>query len=130
VPPEADWRGVLVSADYIVGDHGSLSLYGTATGAPVILATYPEPDIDPASPLGDLASFAPRLRHRRPLLRQLARIPGDFRSTDYARVADRITSQPGAFARNTRSLIYRHLKLKEPPGRPTIGIADLPGPLW
>ncbi|WP_406299110.1 hypothetical protein OG948_28055 [Embleya sp. NBC_00888] len=129
IPPEDDWRGVLVSADCVVGDHGSLSLYATATGAPVALATYPEQDIDPASPLGDLAAFAPRIRHRRSMVGQLSRIPAEFRQSDYARVAARITSEPGRFARNTRGLMYRHLKLKVPPGRPFVRVADLPGPI-
>ena len=41
VSQHSDWRGVLVAADRIVGDHGSMSLYGAAAGVPVRMAGFP-----------------------------------------------------------------------------------------
>ncbi|MDX3248469.1 hypothetical protein, partial [Streptomyces sp. ME18-1-4] len=59
VPPEADWRAVLIAADWIIGDHGSVTLYGTLTDAPILLASSPEREINPASPAAALAVTAP-----------------------------------------------------------------------
>ncbi len=123
----ADWVGALVGADYIVGDHGSVTLYGAMTGAPVLMAGLPEEDVDPASPLAELSSFAPRLRIRegRPLRQQLSRSSTAYRPHRYERIAARITSEPGLFAQKMRTLIYRKLRLRAP----AVQLAAEPAPL-
>lgn len=126
VPPEADWRSVLVASDVVIGDHGSVSLYATAAGVPVVFAGPLSPDVDRDSPIGELSAIAPRLSARRPLAAQLARFDADFRRQDYARVAGRITSKPGRFAANMRRLLYRQLGLVEPAGAPFAEPAALP----
>ncbi|MEU7041605.1 hypothetical protein AB0A77_11170 [Streptomyces varsoviensis] len=127
ISQHADWVGALVSADYIVGDHGSVTLYGAMTGAPVLLADVPEEDIDPASPMAELSSLAPRLRIRegRPLRQQLSRSSTAYRPHRYERIAARITSEPGQFARKMRALIYRKLHLRPP----AVRVAAEPAPL-
>jgi hypothetical protein len=114
VSPAADWVGALIAADYIVGDHGSVTLYGAMTGAPVLLADFPETEVDPGSPLAELSSRAPRLHRSRPLRRQLDRSTVTYRSQWYERVADRITSEPGRFAHLMRALLYRKIRLRVP----------------
>ena len=126
VSQHADWRGVLVAADHIVGDHGSATLYGTATGAPVMLAGYCDPDTDPGSPMGELGSVAPRLDLGRPLLRQVQRSLRTCRREDLARVSARISSEPGLFARRMRTLMYRAMKLRPAGACPTVRPARLP----
>lgn len=71
VPPEADWRSILIAADWIIGDHGSVTLYGTLTGSPILLAASPEQEINPSSPAATLAAHAPRLSPTHPLVDQL-----------------------------------------------------------
>jgi hypothetical protein len=112
VPPESDWRSVLAAADMIIGDHGSATLYGTVTGAPVVLASFPESEVDPASPFGALAAVAPRLSPHMSLREQLTR--AENQRGGYRSVAERITSAPGRFDRNMRRLMYRLLRLKQP----------------
>ena len=112
VSQHADWRGVLVAADHVVGDHGSATLYGTATGVPVMLAGTGDADTDPGSPMGELGSVAPRLDPARPLLRQLQRSLRACPRDDLARISARISSEPGQFARNMRALVYRTMKLR------------------
>ncbi|MGA5703315.1 hypothetical protein [Peterkaempfera bronchialis] len=114
VTQHADWCGVLVAADHIIGDHGSMTLYGTVAGASVLLATYPDTGVDPGSPMAELGSLAPRLNLDRPLARQLAGNSRTQRHDDFARVAARISSEPGRFARNMRTLMYRKLRLRAP----------------
>ncbi|MEV0276391.1 hypothetical protein AB0I22_08420 [Streptomyces sp. NPDC050610] len=122
----ADWVGALVAADYIVGDHGSVTLYGAMTGAPVLTAGLPEANVDPASPLAELISFAPRLCGDRPLRQQFNRSSTAYRPHRYERIAARITSEPGQFAQKMRALIYRKLRLRPPAVRIAVEPAPLP----
>jgi hypothetical protein len=114
VPPEADWRSVLAAADLIIGDHGSATLYGTATGAPVVLASFSQSEVDPASAFGELAAVAPRLSPNESLYGQLTRVNTEMRDDQYKSVVQRITSAPGRFDRNMRQLMYRLMRLKQP----------------
>ncbi|WP_438484786.1 hypothetical protein [Streptomyces sp. S186] len=114
VPPEADWRTVLIAADGIIGDHGSVTLYGTLTHAPILLAASPEREINPASPAAALAVTAPTLSPAHGLLEQLDYAAAEYRRQDYAAIAARITSEPGRFSRNMRRLMYRVLGLGQP----------------
>ncbi|MEO3974737.1 hypothetical protein [Streptomyces sp. CAU 1734] len=129
VPPEADWRAVLIAADWIIGDHGSVTLYGTLTGAPVLLAASPEQEINPASPAAALAVTAPALSPAHPLREQLAYAAAEYRPEEYAAISGRITSEPGRFNRNTRRLMYRVLGLGQPAHDPVTVPLPEPPPL-
>ncbi|MFC9424139.1 hypothetical protein [Streptomyces sp. NPDC056987] len=126
VSPRADWAGAVIAADRIVGDHGSVSLYGAMTGAPVLMAGRSDAGVDPSSPMAELMSFAPRLHGDRPVCPQLKRSSATRRSHRYERVAARITSEPGRFARRMRALLYRKLHLRAPAVRTTTEPARLP----
>ncbi|MFB4276424.1 MULTISPECIES: hypothetical protein [unclassified Nonomuraea] len=114
VPPEADWRGVLVAADHVVGDHGSAAVYGTVCGAPVSLVGDAVGDVDPESASGLLASSAPRLRLDQPLPAQLRWAAAHHHPGRHAAVVERLTSAPGRFDRNMRRLMYRLMRLPQP----------------
>ncbi|WP_307795384.1 hypothetical protein [Actinacidiphila acididurans] len=125
IAPEADWRSVLVAADWIIGDHGSVTVYGTVTGAPILLTGSPHQEIAPDSPAADLSQAAPVLSPMHGIAEQLAYAAAEYRRSDYQAIAARITSHPGEFARRMRRLIYRHLGLGQPAHPP----ATLPLPL-
>ncbi|UUU33293.1 hypothetical protein JIX56_27455 [Streptomyces sp. CA-210063] len=126
VSQHAEWSGAVVAADYIVGDHGSVSLYGAMTGARLLTAGSPDTDLDPSSPMAELRSLAPRIDMGRPLLRQLRQSAAAYRPDRYARVAARISSEPGRFARRMRALLYRKLRLRAPVARPAPAAAVPP----
>jgi hypothetical protein len=118
VPPDSEWLGALLAADVVVGDAGSSAVYAAAAGVPVILGAYPAEGAAPGSPAALLAAAAPRLDDRRPLTAQLAEASAQL-DTGLARsVAARISSEPGRFAGNMRSLVYRMLGLSQPPSIP------------
>ncbi len=125
LPPEADWRAALVAADLILADHGSLAVYATAVGRPLLL-TGTTPELDPGSPGAMLAAIAPRLRPGRSLLRQLSRAEASYRPDLFAPVTARITSQPGRFDPNMRELMYRLLRLRPPGAVQAPQVAALP----
>jgi hypothetical protein len=110
----ADWCGAMVAADYVVGDHGSVTLYGTMTPARVLNAGIADADVVPGSPMAELMSVAPRIRADRPLVRQLDESDMEYRPGRHAHIAGRITSEPGAFTANMRRVMYRQLGLREP----------------
>ncbi|MET8975574.1 hypothetical protein ABZX85_08125 [Streptomyces sp. NPDC004539] len=126
LPPEADWRSVLIAADWIIGDHGSVTLYGTLTGAPILLTGSPAQEINPLSPAAALAVTAPALSPVHPLVGQLRYAAAEYRRADYAAIAGRITSEPGRFNRNMRRLMYRVLGLGQPAHEPET--VPLPSP--
>lgn len=129
VPPEEDWRSLLVSADWIIGDHGSVTLYGTLTRAPILLAASPEEEINPESPAASLAALAPVLSASHPLSTQLRYAKAEYRRPEYEAVAARITSEPRRFNRNMRALMYRSLGLGQPAHPPLIRPLPPPRPL-
>ncbi|MFJ5119022.1 hypothetical protein [Kitasatospora sp. NPDC088548] len=129
IPPEADWRPLLVAADFIIGDHGSVTLYGAMTGAPILLAQYPYRDVNPRSPGALLARTAPALDPTHPLTGQLAYAAAQYRPEEYAAIADGITSEPGRFDRNMRRLLYRVVGLGQPAHEPEPPALPLPAPL-
>ncbi|MGH4033103.1 hypothetical protein ACQB60_29675 [Actinomycetota bacterium Odt1-20B] len=118
VPPDMDWRSVLCAADLIVGDHGSVTLYGTLTGSPILLAACGEQELNPASPAADLSLLAPALSPWHPLADQLAYARAEYRRDAYEAVSARITSEPGRFNRNIRALLYQLVGLGQPAHAP------------
>jgi hypothetical protein len=124
--PEQDWEPFLVAADYIVGDHGSVTLYGAAVGVPVLLGAYRPAAVHPDSGAAALGAIAPRLIGSMPVIEQLSQADEQFDAGAMARVATLISSEPGGFARHTRSLLYGILGLGQPaaPAR----VVDVPAP--
>lgn len=116
LPPEDDWRAGLAAADWIIDD-GAIGPYGAITGAPVLLSGVQ--NADPGSALAELALVAPRLSPHRPIAPQLHEAALRHRPDRHQAVLERITSEPGRFNRNMRSLIYRRLKLRQPLSIPT-----------
>ncbi|MFI9788232.1 hypothetical protein ACIHEI_32710 [Kitasatospora sp. NPDC051984] len=129
VTQEVDWRPMLVAADYVIGDHGSVTLYATLTRARILLARFPHQDVNPRSPGMQLALTAPALDPARPLAGQLAYADRVYRPEAYAEIAARISSEPGEFLPRIRRLLYQVLKLSEPAYPPTEPPLPLPAPL-
>ncbi|WP_155340706.1 hypothetical protein [Acrocarpospora corrugata] len=124
--PEQDWRGVLVAADWVIGDHGSATLYGAAIGVPVMLASFEAAEVAPESPLAELAAVAPRINRDRPLRSQLDRAVAALEPDQYRRVGERVTSAPGQFHRNMRRLLYRLMGLRQPATIPVATPVPMP----
>ncbi|GGN04730.1 hypothetical protein [Streptomyces fuscichromogenes] len=114
VPPEADWQALLIAADWILGDHGSLSAYGTLTDAAVLLTAGARREVSASSPAALLSAVAPVLVPGYPLAEQLDYAAGLHRPGRYDEVAASLSSAPGEFHARMRSLVYRLLGLGEP----------------
>ncbi|MBJ7901884.1 hypothetical protein IF655_01025 [Streptomyces sp. DSM 110735] len=129
VPPEADWQSLLVAADWVLGDHGSLTAYGSLTEATVLLTPGPKREISASSPAALLAAAAPVISPAHPLTDQLEYAARVRRPGQYDRVAAALSSVPGQFHRRMRSLLYRLLGLSEPAHPPAVTPLPAPPPL-
>lgn len=114
LPPEVDWRAALIAADSVIGDYGSTTLYATMTGTPILMTRYPQHDANPASPGVDMALTAPALSPNRPLAEQLTYAAATYPRREFARIARRISSEPGRFNDRMRRLMYRTLGIGQP----------------
>ncbi|HET9173265.1 MAG TPA: hypothetical protein VFN97_27800 [Actinospica sp.] len=112
--PEDDWEQYVLAADYVVGDHGSVTLYSSTVGVPVLLGAFGEADVHHGSASAALAEIAPRLVPLAPVREQLEHAGAQFDAAAMDRVARLISSEPGGFARHTRNLLYGMLRLSRP----------------
>ncbi|GAA3439939.1 hypothetical protein [Kutzneria kofuensis] len=116
VPPEADWRAVVVAADYLIGDHGSVPAYAASIGRPVLLTDQPLRAVHSAgSAQESLSAAAVRLAPGEPVEPQLAAARRRA-VTVSTLVANRITSRPGTAMATLAEQLYRLLGLT-PSGR-------------
>lgn len=120
--PTDDWRSLIVAADHVIGDHGSVTAYAAALGRPVLLGPGPTPTAVPGSAQHVVTSTAGRLLPGQPLAAQLEQAP----AVDRAAVAAALTSRPGAAANVLRRRMYELIGLPEP-GRHRLAAA-VPAP--
>lgn len=113
--PESPWLGVLVAADAVIGDPGSVTAYAAGLGAAPLLAGGVA-DIAPGSTPELLHRVAPGYRDGAPLGRQLAEASAGWNPELAAAVHARLTSVPGESAGRLREVMYRLMDLPEPEG--------------
>ncbi|NUS13599.1 MAG: hypothetical protein HOY69_19720 [Streptomyces sp.] len=126
IPAVHAWRPALVASHVLVGDHGSVTLYGAANGTPVLLAPLAE-DAVPGTAVHALAAAAPRLEPRGDLLRQVRAVAQEHDDRRYAHVTGQAFAEPGHALARLRGAVYRFLELPEPPSPPPAPLA-LPAP--
>ncbi|WP_053727350.1 hypothetical protein [Streptomyces sp. WM6378] len=128
VPPVHAWRPALVAADLVIGDHGSVTLYGACLDIPVLLAAF-GPDAVPGTAAFDLARLAPRLDPRADLAGQVEEAVRAHAPQRYSPVAERAFAEPGQAHARLRSALYGLMELPEPataaPCAPALGGADV-----
>ncbi|MFB9463558.1 hypothetical protein [Streptomyces cinereospinus] len=111
------WRPALVAADVLIGDHGSVTLYGAAAGTPLLLAAFGS-DAVPGTAVHDMAALAPRLDTRGNLFQQVEEVVREHTPQRYAAVAEHAFAEPGHALARLRTALYRLLRLPEPSSPP------------
>ncbi|MFJ6706088.1 MULTISPECIES: hypothetical protein [unclassified Streptomyces] len=120
VPPEADWQGPLIAADWIIGDHGSLTCYGALTDAVVLLTAGLPREVSDHSPAALVSAVAPMISPGYSLAEQLEYASLLHRPGQYDHVAAALSSAPGQFHRRMRSVVYSMLGMGEPAHPPFV----------
>jgi len=126
MPPEEEWRAVLAASDAVIGDHGSVTAYAAAIGIPVLLATFPDEEVDRESPLRDLAQIAPWYRAGRSVRSLLPEASAAWSSENSMAIRARITDMPGQSARIIRRIMYQLMNLPEPVTEPAVCPVPVP----
>ncbi|MFJ7280943.1 hypothetical protein [Kitasatospora sp. NPDC098663] len=128
VDPTDGWQQALVAADLVIGDHGSVTMYGAAIGRPVLLAAFGSEAV-PGTAGWTLRTAAPWLDTTRPLSGQIEAALTDHRPDRYERVVSEAFAAPGRALPRLRETVYNLLGLA-PPKRParTAHAFPLPAP--
>ncbi|MFC4331327.1 hypothetical protein ACFPC0_26830 [Streptomyces andamanensis] len=117
MPTVHAWRPALVAADVLLGDHGSVTLYGASAGTPLLLAAFGD-DAVPGTAAHEMAALAPRLDLRGDLLRQVEDAVDRHTPGRYDGLARQAFADPGHAVARLRSALYRLLELPEPSSPP------------
>lgn len=117
MPAVHAWRPALVAADVLVGDHGSVSLYGASLGTPLLLAAFGA-DAVPGTAAHAMADLAPRLDPRGDLHERIEDAVRKHTPERYAPVAARAFAEPGHALARLRTALYDLLRLPEPATEP------------
>ncbi|MGW2054487.1 hypothetical protein ACWCOZ_11285 [Streptomyces sp. NPDC001840] len=127
MPPVDAWQPALVAADAVVGDHGSVTLYGAALGKPVLLAAFGS-DAVPGTAITRLGRSAPRLDPRGDLRGQIESAVRTHSPERYAEIAAGAFAEPGQALVRLRTALYRLMGLAEPDSALPPPLLTLPRP--
>ncbi|WP_262391597.1 hypothetical protein [Nocardiopsis sp. CNR-923] len=110
IPPDAGWGAAVVAADCVIGDHGSVTMYGAALGLPVLLGAFGEESV-PGTAAAELARTAPRLTDTG-LREQVEAAIDAHCPTRHRRAADLAFAHPGQGGRRMAAFLYGRLGLR------------------
>lgn len=129
IPPVHAWRSALLAASMVIGDHGSVTLYGAALGKPVLLGAFGA-DAVPGTAVTDLGRSAPHLDPHGDLRGQIEETLRTHTSHRYAEIADRAFADPGEALTRLRACVYQLMGQPEPTAAPPPVLAPpLPEPV-
>ncbi|WP_341716358.1 hypothetical protein QQG74_20365 [Micromonospora sp. FIMYZ51] len=108
--PTQDWRALVVAADHVIGDHGSVTAYAAAVGRSILVLPGRRSAPAAGSPQHLVTATASRLDPDQVLVPQL----GAARALDKQAVLAALTDHPGQAGTLLRRSMYRLLGLTEP----------------
>lgn len=126
IPPVHAWRPALVAADAVLGDHGSVTLYGAALGKPLLLGAFGADSV-PGTAMSHLGRTAPRLDPQGDPHAQIEAAVAAQSPDGLPDVAPGAFAHPGQALVRLRTAVYDLLRLPEP-DRASPPVLTLPGP--
>jgi hypothetical protein len=129
VPHQSSWEAVVLSADVMIGDHGSVSFYGATLDVPFLLGADGRPELTPDSPVAELCASAVRLDTTAPLEPQVA---GAIERHDFALLrpaADLMFANEGRARETLQQVLYEAMGRPQPSTVPRLRPIDRPRPI-
>ncbi|HEV2790037.1 MAG TPA: hypothetical protein VGV69_01895, partial [Solirubrobacterales bacterium] len=126
VSPQDAWRGALVAADLVVGDHGAVTFYGAGLGKAILLGSDGGKEVVTDTPSDRFMRAAPKLVKSEPLLSQVEAALADHRGNRYEAIVDGMFEYRGEALERMHSEIYKIIGLEPPPTKPRVLAVDLP----
>ncbi|THV40097.1 UDP-N-acetyl glucosamine 2-epimerase [Glycomyces buryatensis] len=128
-PLHEGWRAMVIAADLVIGDSGSVTQYATAIGKPVLLGAFGFDQMFPEDPLTELGREAPFINYDKPFAPQLLDAIERARRFDF----DRVLSWRHNAGKLIAAEVYEMLDLSprkppEPPQLPPPETVDEHGP--
>jgi hypothetical protein len=120
------WEPILLSADCVLADQGSISLYAVALDLPLIAAGGHPSLIPENTVVAELAKRAPSLSLDQDIQDQVDAAIASHQPGQYADLAEQAFDGPGAFAARMRALCYRLMNLTEPDAPAELDLLDMP----
>ncbi|XVU27077.1 hypothetical protein ACQPZJ_08560 [Actinoplanes sp. CA-054009] len=119
IPPDKGWQATVAAADVVVGDHGSVTLYGAALGKPLLLAAFGS-EVVPGTAMARLGETASRLDPDRALRGQLDT------ASSVEGIRELAFVEPEGSTTKMRQLFYDQMDLPVPAQR--AGVRAWPAP--
>ncbi|WP_157610170.1 hypothetical protein [Spirillospora albida] len=126
IPPREGWRAALVAADVVIGDHGSVTLYGAALGRPVLLDGFPWDEVDPRTALARMARRAEVIGDG-PLAGRIDSVITGHDPKAGRRIAEEAFAFQGRSLEILRAEMYRLMRLDQPSRR--VRVTAVPPPV-
>ncbi len=126
VSPQDAWRGALLAADLVVGDHGAVTFYGAGLGKAILLAADGGTEVVAGGPSERFVRTAPKLVTEKPLLAQVEAALDGHRPDRYEEIVEGMFEYRGETLARIGSEIYRILDLEPPATKPRVLAVDLP----
>jgi hypothetical protein len=111
IPPDEGWRAALIAADVVISDHGSVTCYAAALGAPVLIAADGGAEVVPGSPMETLLTALPRLRPAEPLAVQLKHLLDNHDSERVTALTKPVFARRHESMTRLRTTLYHQLRL-------------------
>ncbi|MEC3895139.1 hypothetical protein [Nocardiopsis sp. LDBS1602] len=110
MPPDRGWGAALVAADCVIGDHGSVTLYGAALDHPVLVAARGSESV-PGTAASALFETAPRLETG-DLREQVERVVEGHLPGRNSAATELAFAHPGEGGWRLTALLYRLLDME------------------
>lgn len=115
IPAAQGWHATVIAADLIVGDNGSVTLYGAALDRPTLLGAV-APSIVPGTPPDEMARNVARISPDLPLREQVDRAIDAHRPGRFDALRDQMFAHQGEAIDTLRDFIFTKLDLRAPVG--------------
>ncbi|NUR61511.1 MAG: hypothetical protein HOV87_23050 [Catenulispora sp.] len=106
-----EWRAGLIAADAVIGDHGSVTLYGAALGVPTAFACFGWEEVDPEAAIARLGHKGFYFDADGPLLEQVTELSGE---PGEAPLADQLFAHQGSSLERIAEVAYGLMEVPRP----------------